>query len=270
MEGAIATDLGDGRVQAVVLKQVEKMKMGMHHMQLHSEILDSPGPMFELPDQENVAKRGLNFEKDLPPLLPFQDISEGRDEEHNVWRRKNLQKKKSAISIDDPHIMENHEKLKDGDYVLGNKALANLVGLLNWEQEDDSTESSTSSTEDEGHMKKQELSAEEVEVPGNPLKTAVEQSPQERMKMNETWQRLFILCYFTWCQICANTDIVCYFFFVVVYVWNFKFLTVVFPATLFSVCLAHEPRPKPKPKLLARNAHIHRDKYYSAVLLPDI
>jgi hypothetical protein len=65
---------------------------------------------------ENVAKRGLNFEKDSPPLLPFRDISEGRDEERNVWRRKNLQKKKRAISIDDPHIMEKHEKLKDGDY----------------------------------------------------------------------------------------------------------------------------------------------------------
>jgi hypothetical protein len=235
---------------------------------------------------ENVAKRGLNFEKDSPPLLPYQDISEGRDEEHgnNVRRRKNLQKKKRAISIDDPHIMEKHEKLKDVDsgelrksgsdtthmtnadkkqqpkqvlmsgvqfleegvaqvQSLGNKALANLVGLLNLEQEDDSIESSTSSTEDEGHMEKQVLSAQEVEESGNPLNTAVEQSPQERMRVNETWRRLFILCYFTWCQICANTDIVCYFFFVVVYVWNFKFLTLVFPAALFLYALLVNPGP---------------------------
>jgi hypothetical protein len=126
---------------------------------------------------------------------------------------------------------------------LGNKALANLVGLLNLEQEDDSIESSTSSTEDEGHMEKQVLSAQEVEESGNPLNTAVEQSPQERMRVNETWQRLFILCYFTWCQICANTDIVCYFFFVVVYVWNFKFLTLVFPAALFLYALLVNPGP---------------------------
>jgi hypothetical protein len=307
-------------------QQVDKMKMDMHHMQLRSEILDSPGPIFELADRgqgaqpsgspfshsnttravgntprvleriasettamrgpENVAKRGLNFEKDSPPLLPYQDISEGRDEEHgnNVRRRKNLQKKKRAISIDDPHIMEKHEKLKDVDsgelrksgsdtthmtnadkkqqpkqvlmsgvqfleegvaqvQSLGNKALANLVGLLNLEQEDDSIESSTSSTEDEGHMEKQVLSAQEVEESGNPLNTAVEQSPQERMRVNETWRRLFILCYFTWCQICANTDIVCYFFFVVVYVWNFKFLTLVFPAALFLYALLVNPGP---------------------------
>jgi len=235
---------------------------------------------------ENVAKRGLNFEKDSPPLLPYQDISEGRDEEHgnNVRRRKNLQKKKRAISVDDPHIMEKHEKLKDVDsgelrksgsdtthmtnadkkqqpkqvlmsgvqfleegvaqvQSLGNKALANLVGLLNLEQEDESIESSTSSTEDEGHMEKQVLSAQEVEESGNPLNTAEEQSPQERMRVNETWRRLFILCYFTWCQICANTDIVCYFFFVVVYVWNFKFLTLVFPAALFLYALLANPGP---------------------------
>jgi hypothetical protein len=94
-------------------------------------------------------------------------------------------------------------------------------------------------------MKKQELSAEEVKVPGNPLNTAVEQSPQERMKMNETWQHLFILCYFKWCQIRANTDIVFYFFFVVVYVLNFKFLTLAFPATLFLYALLMNPGPSP-------------------------
>ncbi|CAK9874393.1 unnamed protein product [Sphagnum jensenii] len=145
MEGAIAADLGDGRAQAVVLKQVEKMKMGMHHTQLHSEILDSPGPMFELSDQcqamrrpENVAKRGLNFEKDSPPLLPFQDISEGRDEECNVWRRKNLQKKKRAISIDDPHIMENQEKLKDGDYGELRKSGSDTIDMTNGDKKQQS------------------------------------------------------------------------------------------------------------------------------------
>ncbi len=68
MEGAIAADLGDGRVQAVVLKQVEKMKMGMHHMQLHSEILDSPGLMFELADQGPDSQ---------PSVSPFSAIPQG-------------------------------------------------------------------------------------------------------------------------------------------------------------------------------------------------
>jgi hypothetical protein len=66
MEGAIAADLGDGRVQAVVLKQVEKMKMGMHHMQLHSEILDSPGPVFEVADQGQGSQPSVSLFSVIP------------------------------------------------------------------------------------------------------------------------------------------------------------------------------------------------------------
>lgn len=124
---------------------------------------------------------------------------------------------------------------------LGNKALANLVGLLDLDDEDDGTESSC--TEDEGSRnEKEEVAIQEVlEHQESPAK--VDEVFPYPLQMNETWRRLSMIFYFIYSRLRANTDIVCYFFFVLVYVWNFSFLTLMFPAALFLYALLVNPGP---------------------------
>jgi hypothetical protein len=119
---------------------------------------------------------------------------------------------------------------------IGNKALANLVGFLSIDKENENVKA---------------WSGEEERLRNVPRKEAVGSAPLEsrlaegkyRSGWWETWTQLCMLCYYSWCQIRGNTDIVCYFFFVLAYVWNFSILTLLFPATLFFYALLVTPGP---------------------------
>lgn len=241
---------------------------------LASEVAANRGP-----DPGNG--RRLSFEND--PSQVFDHESEESDSEHRagVRRRKHSNKKKSR-SVDDAHATERLEKLmstpagehrKTGSDVgatdregkhqsrpsimsgvqlleegvvhvqnFGNKALANLVGLLNLEKEDDSTESS--SAEEDHHSVKEEITIEEsVDNTKVPVKVPVDEISPQQSHMNETWRRLFIIFYFIYSLLRTNSDIVCYFFFILAYVWNFSFLTLMFPAVLFLYALLVNPGP---------------------------
>ncbi|KAL2642994.1 hypothetical protein R1flu_010581 [Riccia fluitans] len=129
--------------------------------------------------------------------------------------------------------------------VLGNKALSGIMGLLNIEPEDDTE---NSSTDEEG---KTDSAGESSAFPDDKVNSSgvtyedeqIADSQVEKQRMSETWRRLNTLCQYFWTQISSNTDIVCYFFFVIAYIWNFSFLTLVFPATLFLYALLANPGP---------------------------
>ncbi|KAG0629955.1 hypothetical protein M758_1G142000 [Ceratodon purpureus] len=126
---------------------------------------------------------------------------------------------------------------------LGNKALANLVGLLNLENEDDSTEGS-SAEEEHVSVEKEEITVQEL-VDNSKIspKVSADEISHQQSHGNETLRRLFMIFYFIYSQLRANTDLVCYFFFILVYVWNFSFLTLMFPAVLFLYALLVNPGP---------------------------
>ncbi|KAL3696338.1 hypothetical protein R1sor_010414 [Riccia sorocarpa] len=129
--------------------------------------------------------------------------------------------------------------------VLGNRALSGIMGLLNLETEDDTE---NSSTDEDGKM---DSAGTSTAVPDDKFKSpgATYEDPQmtdsqdEKQRMSETLRRLNTICQYFWTQISSNTDIVCYFFFVVAYIWNFSFLTLVFPATVFLYALLANPGP---------------------------
>ncbi|BBN02016.1 piezo-type mechanosensitive ion channel component 1/2 [Marchantia polymorpha subsp. ruderalis] len=127
---------------------------------------------------------------------------------------------------------------------LGNKALSGIMGFLNIEPEDDTE---TSSTDEEGKPSAPEKKPNPYEP--NPFQTDAPYEDQqadsqaEKQRMIDTWRRISMLCQYFWSQVSSNTDIVCYFFFVIAYTWNFSFLTLVFPATLFLYALLANPGP---------------------------
>lgn len=145
-----------------------------------------------------------------------------------------------------PGIMSGVQLLEEGVAQvqnLGNKALANLVGLLNLEKEDDSTEGS-SAEEDHAPVEKEEITIQELmDNSKAAAKISIDEISPQQSHVNETWRRLFIIFYFIYSQLRNNSDIVCYFFFILVYVWNFSFLTLMFPAVLFFYALLVNPGP---------------------------
>ncbi|KAJ7571313.1 hypothetical protein O6H91_01G159100 [Diphasiastrum complanatum] len=124
---------------------------------------------------------------------------------------------------------------------LGNKALANLADLLNIDQTDsDDTENSSAEDDARGDNKKQEDSPQ---ISSAVKKDEGATSTDQKTAMSETLHRLSVLLLYCWSKLVSHTDIVCYFFFVLVYVWNFSLLTLVFPAVLFLYALTANPGP---------------------------
>lgn len=123
----------------------------------------------------------------------------------------------------------------------GSKAIANLVDFLNLEP-NDSDETSSSSTEDEGRPDQQDTP--DVDTASNPEESKQLEAVQAKAApAPSTWHRLIVLWLYLWAKMNSNTDIVCYFFFALVYVWNFSLLTLVFPAALFLYALLANPGP---------------------------
>lgn len=143
-----------------------------------------------------------------------------------------------------PGLMSGVQILEEGVaevHSIGNKALANLVGLLSIDKEDENMKARSG---DEDRLRNVAASERQEAVRPVPLEPpALVDECKYRSGWWETWTQLCMLCYYSWCQIRGNTDIVCYFFFVLVYVWNFSILTLVFPATLFLYALLVTPGP---------------------------
>lgn len=139
-----------------------------------------------------------------------------------------------------PGLMSGVHILEEGVaevHSIGNKALANLVGYLSIDKESDN-EKPLSGEED---SYRNVAESEKQEAAGSEPTTAVKNT--HRTGWRETWTQLSMLSYYTWCQIRGNTAFVCYVFFVLAYVWNFSYLTLVFPAALFLYALLVNPGP---------------------------
>lgn len=141
-----------------------------------------------------------------------------------------------------PGLMSGVQILEEGVaevHSIGNKALANLVGLLSIDKENENVKAWSGEEERLRNISGSEMQ----EALGSAALEPRLGEGNYRSGWWETWTQLCMLCYYSWCQIRGNTDIVCYFFFVLVYVWNFSILTLVFPATLFLYALLVTPGP---------------------------
>ncbi|KAG0610440.1 hypothetical protein M758_7G065700 [Ceratodon purpureus] len=138
-----------------------------------------------------------------------------------------------------PGLMSGVQILEEGVaevHSIGNKALANLVGLLSIDKEDENLKAWSGEEEILRNSKMQEA------LGSAPLEPRLGEG-KYRSGWWETWTQLCMLSYYSYCQIRGNTDIVCYFFFILAYVWNFSLLTLLFPATLFLYALLVNPGP---------------------------
>ena len=175
---------------------------------------------------QTVAGMGIGS-----PKLPTSRSLESERLNQQTWN--------SAI----PGLMSGVHILEEGVaqvQSLGNKALANLVGLLSTDDQNESGEA-WSADDAFSNMTVNERQEEQQAVFNAAPATPVERTyPSGWSNM---WTQLCMLCYYSFCQMRGNTDIVCYFFFLVVYVWNFSFLTLVFPAALFLYALLVNPGP---------------------------
>jgi hypothetical protein len=123
---------------------------------------------------------------------------------------------------------------------IGEKALSNLVEFLS-DQEGDGTEVS-SIEEEELHQETKKNWEEENMGYRLPPRVIVEDK-WYYSGMNKVWSQMCMVCYYAWCKMRGNNNVVCYFFFLVVYVWNFSLLTLAFPAALFIYALIVNPGP---------------------------
>ncbi|CAM6103082.1 unnamed protein product [Calypogeia fissa] len=182
----------------------------------------------------------------LRQTFSSSDIQFAADTENSFLSTLDANDRRNDDPLQKQRVMTGVQLLEDGVaqvHNLGNKALANLVGLFNLEQSDrDDTESS--STDDEARP----------ESKGNPLPGSIPATSSqdhqqagpaeaEKLRITDTWRRLSILFRYFFSQIASNTDVVCYFFFVLAYIWNFSVLTLMYPAVLFLYALLANPGP---------------------------
>ncbi|MCO5611380.1 hypothetical protein L7F22_065633 [Adiantum nelumboides] len=129
---------------------------------------------------------------------------------------------------------------------IGNKALENLTGFLNIEKnESDDTEGS--SVEEEAADVQREA---EVRREGSFMVESTDQelsrwSTQEEA-FKEMLHHLSVLYLFCYSEIRSNIDIVCYFFFLIAFIWEFSLLMLVYAVSLFLYALLVNPGPRQK------------------------
>ncbi|XP_024535480.1 piezo-type mechanosensitive ion channel homolog isoform X3 [Selaginella moellendorffii] len=250
--------------------QVDKMKMEMVPLQLRLDVLNSASKFREAFSPSNIPRFLPNKDAAASgtPSRLVNSISDSALLDHSGHRRDSgadscRRRRKLFLEQDDneikPEVLDRgiilqnldkedsmvktpsmkHSLLSGVSFLengvaqmhdIGNKALANLVGLLNIENPD--SDEAGSSSADEGDDQRR------LPKHISPGKLEDQKSP-----MFETRQRLSILSTYVYSLVLANTDVVCYVLFVLVYVWNFSLLTLVYPACLFLYALLVNPGP---------------------------
>ncbi|XP_042475858.1 piezo-type mechanosensitive ion channel homolog isoform X1 [Macadamia integrifolia] len=122
---------------------------------------------------------------------------------------------------------------------LGNQAVTNLVSFLNIDQEDLDSNDHYSSAEDSLY---DEIESQNVRYERLDRITSVQSGFEKTMPEAASLQIGRIFRYI-WSQIHSNNDLVCYCCFIVVFLWNFSFLSMVYLAALFlyALCISTGP-----------------------------
>ncbi|GBG87247.1 hypothetical protein CBR_g45306 [Chara braunii] len=154
--------------------------------------------------------------------------------------------------------MEDHERrMYEEEGNLGSKLQDGQVGVKNSqadeiEEEARFTTGQVVGTKAQGVMKQDALNVgtrpEAVGLAKRPLPNNEDKSYmvvplQPTETPEDSLRRLRILLGYIKGKILSNTDFVCYLLFVVTFVWNFSFLTLMYPATLFIYALQSNPGP---------------------------
>ncbi|KAG9142767.1 hypothetical protein Leryth_005526 [Lithospermum erythrorhizon] len=148
----------------------------------------------------------------------------------------NRVEKGESQSKDNPIVTSAVQLIEDGVsqvQSLGNLAVNNIVSFLNIPEESDSNEKS--STVKATH----EIENEEVL---HMARSSSLQSDKSRMSDTASLQIGRIL-HHIWSQMRSNNDVVCYFCFVIVFLWNFSLLSMVYLASLFLYALCVNTGP---------------------------
>ncbi|KAI5060462.1 hypothetical protein GOP47_0024882 [Adiantum capillus-veneris] len=126
---------------------------------------------------------------------------------------------------------------------LGNKALENLTGFLNIEKnESDDTEGSSVEGEAEDVRGEADMRRDGSFMVDSRDKELSRWNTQEE-SFKEMLHHLSVLYLFCFSKIRSNIDIVCYFFFLIVFIWEFSLLMLVYAVLLFLYALLVNPSP---------------------------
>ncbi|XP_027349564.1 piezo-type mechanosensitive ion channel homolog [Abrus precatorius] len=122
---------------------------------------------------------------------------------------------------------------------LGNMAVNNLMNYLKIEHE--KLESTEDSSEDEEYYEieidNQNMGAELLEP------TFSAHSVHEHTVPDTAYLQIGIILRYMWSRMRSNNDVVCYFCFILIYLWNFSLLSVVYLAALFLYALCQNTGP---------------------------
>ncbi|CAN6452751.1 unnamed protein product [Victoria cruziana] len=168
----------------------------------------------------------------------FCEITEVDEKSENTIDTSNLKEKKKVSNKENPLISAVHFI---GDGVsqvqsLGNQAVTNIVSFLNIEN-------------DESHSNE---NAEDVEygeqaqgISGIPRhehldRTSSNLSSSENVMFGAQIGKIL---QYIWTKMQANNDAVCFFFFILVFLWNFSVLSMVYLGALFLYALCVNPGP---------------------------
>ncbi|XP_019423169.1 PREDICTED: piezo-type mechanosensitive ion channel homolog isoform X2 [Lupinus angustifolius] len=120
---------------------------------------------------------------------------------------------------------------------LGNMAVNNLMNYLKIEHEE--LESNKDSSEDEVYyeIENQNIGVEPLEP------TSSTHSVHEHTVPDTACLRIGIILRYMWSRMRSNNDVVCYFCFILIYLWYFSLLSVVYLAALFLYALCQNTGP---------------------------
>ncbi|KAK3441684.1 hypothetical protein EUGRSUZ_B02004 [Eucalyptus grandis] len=120
---------------------------------------------------------------------------------------------------------------------LGNLAVANLVTLLNIENEKQEMDGQSSEDEVYYEIESQNIDCEQVE------QEFVMRSVNELTASGSSCLQLGVIIRYMWAQMRSNNDIVCYCCFVLIFLWNFSLLSMVYLTALFLYALCVNTGP---------------------------
>ncbi|KAH7277309.1 hypothetical protein KP509_39G044800 [Ceratopteris richardii] len=129
---------------------------------------------------------------------------------------------------------------------LGNKALESLTGFLNIDQNEsgDDETSATEESNDNGQKSVEETTDGSFMV--HKTDQEVSRWSSHKQAFLEMLHHLSVLYLFCYSTIRSNIDIVCYFFFLIAFLWEFSLLMMVYAVSLFLYALLINPGPSQK------------------------
>ncbi|KAH9316717.1 hypothetical protein KI387_025344, partial [Taxus chinensis] len=187
---------------------------------IHKQSSDSPA--FEITELEESTVNTTPQSESFKGLK----IEKGKEQKENPLA--------SAVQLIGDGVSQVHS--------LGNQAMANIVSFFNIEQ-CDSDSKEVSSTEDKENDLPNNGNGIKEFGSGHIDETFSTHSIGERDVYKEKSQWFSKLARYCWSKVRSNSDAICYFCFVFVFLWNFSLLTMVYLAVLFLYALLVNPGP---------------------------